>query len=128
LKKTAITRLYFDEYQDLVGYFTLHNDLIQILKAQREKNKWDLANDLKFFPALKIYYLGVDIIQRKKYYGEYLLGEIFLISKEIVKFSGCNFIALEAKTKVTDFYKKYGFTVKENKVKLIDMILNINDL
>jgi hypothetical protein len=28
--KTAITRLDFDENQDLVGYFTLHKDLIQI--------------------------------------------------------------------------------------------------
>jgi hypothetical protein len=54
VQKSSITRLYFDENQNLVGFFTLHNDLIQIFKAQREKHNWTLSNEFRFFPALKI--------------------------------------------------------------------------
>lgn len=128
LQKTAITRLYFDENQNVVGYFTLHNDLIQIFKNQQKKNKWQLPDELQYFPALKVYYLGVDLNFRRKYYGQFLIGEIFHIAKTISILSGCTFIALEAKENVVSFYEKYGFIIKARRHKLVDMIFNINDL
>ena len=61
--QSAITRLYFDENQNLVGYFTLYNDLVSLHKRQIEKYerdfKWNSPN-YRYFPAVKLHYLGVD--------------------------------------------------------------------
>jgi hypothetical protein len=58
--KTAITRLYFDENQNLVGFFTLHNDLVRLAKNQKKKlneeHKWHLAK-YNLLPSVKLHYI-----------------------------------------------------------------------
>jgi hypothetical protein len=49
--RSAVTRLYFDENQNLVGYFTLHNDLIHVFNCQKIKHGWNLPDTHDFFPA-----------------------------------------------------------------------------
>jgi len=73
--RSAVTRLYFDENQNLVGYFTLFNDHIYIYPQQKEKYMWMLPEELDYFPAIKIHYLGVDNRYRGLGYGRYLLAE-----------------------------------------------------
>lgn len=114
--QTAITRLYFDNEDNLVGYFTLHNDLVKLMKNQKEKYEEKFAWDLpkyKFLPAVKLHYLGVDRRHRGKEFGEFLLGEVIQIALENSKKVGCNFITVEALWNSKTFYEKYGFKWRE---------------
>lgn len=106
--KSAITRLYFDDHQNLVGYFTLYNDLVQIRREQAIHHQWTLP-EVKYLPAVKIHYLGVDSRFRGKRYGEYLLLEAIKSAYEISEVSGCNFVTVEAFDNTIEFYKKYDF-------------------
>lgn len=55
--RSAVTRLYFDENQNLVGYFTLFNDHVHVFPKQKEKHRWNLPANLEFFPAIKLHFL-----------------------------------------------------------------------
>jgi len=111
--RSAITRLYFDENQNLVGYFTLYNDHIHVFASQKAKHGWNLAPDLGQFPGVKIHYFGVDIRHRGKHYGAYLLAESLLTIHEVAKNSGCNFVTVEALESALPFYDKFGFVVRQ---------------
>ena len=56
--QSARTRLYFDENQNLIGFFTLYNDLVHIYKSQRTKHEWNLPRDIGVFPGIKLHYFG----------------------------------------------------------------------
>ncbi|WP_367757990.1 GNAT family N-acetyltransferase [Ammoniphilus sp. 3BR4] len=58
---------------------------------------------------MKLHYLAVDDRFRGKDYGEFLLGEVFSIAKNVQRISGCNFITVEALNPSTNFYKDRGF-------------------
>lgn len=111
--RSAITRLYFDKHQNLVGYFTLYNDHIHVHKNQKIKHRWNLSQDIDQFPGVKIHYLGVDHRYRDNRYGEFLLLEALLVVHEIAKNSGCNFVTVEALQNAIPFYTKYGFVVRQ---------------
>jgi hypothetical protein len=55
--RSAVTRLYFDENQNLVGYFALYNDHVQVFPNQKTKHRWNLPDGLDLFPAVKLHYL-----------------------------------------------------------------------
>ncbi|WP_367758886.1 hypothetical protein [Ammoniphilus sp. 3BR4] len=40
----------------------------------------------------KLHYLAVDDRYRGRDYGEFLLGEVFSIAKDVQEISGCNFM------------------------------------
>lgn len=114
--RSAVTRLYFDENQNLVGYFTLYNDHIHVFSNQRAKHGWQLADDIDQFPGVKIHYFGVDIRHRGKHYGAYLLAESMFAINAISQNSGCNFITVEALENAIPFYEKYGFVLRQRTV------------
>lgn len=129
--QTAITRLYFDNENHLVGYFTLHNDLVQLMKSQKEKYEEKFAWELpkyKFLPSIKLHYLGVDSRYRGKGFGEFLLGEVIQIARDNSKNVGCNFITVEALWSSKDFYEKYGFKSREKDKEFLNMIFNLTEL
>jgi GNAT superfamily N-acetyltransferase len=107
--QSAITRLYFDEGQNLIGFLTLHNDVVTISNRKLKKYSWDIpfTGDL---PAIKLHYIGVDQRFQKQGYGEYLLAEAISICNEVATYSGCNFITVEAIHGTEPFYVKYGFS------------------
>lgn len=112
--QTAITRLYFDENQNLVGFFTLHNDLIELErnKVNEFGNKygWELPHEEQYyFPAIKLHYFAIDKRYRGHGYGKYLMQEIIEIATDITQQSGCNFISVEALPDSVEFYHKRGF-------------------
>jgi ribosomal protein S18 acetylase RimI-like enzyme len=131
--RSAVTRLYFDENQNLVGYFTLYNDHVHLFPSQKAKHGWILP-DLDLFPAVKLHYLGVDIRHRNREihrYGEYLLGEVVDLIENIAKNSGCNFITIEALPRALSFYEKYGFKVSSRQRgngELYNMVLKLGEL
>ena len=132
--RSAATRLYFDENQNLVGYFTLYNDHVHLFPNQKSKYLWTLPDDLDLFPAVKLHYLGVDIRHRDRQihrYGEYLIGEVVSIVEDIAQVSGCNFVTIEALPSALGFYEKYGFRLRSRqpgKGELYHMLLKLDEL
>lgn len=132
--RSAVTRLYFDENQNLVGYFALYNDHVHVFANQMMKHGWNLPEGLDLFPAVKLHYLGVDIRWRDRVlhrYGEYLLGEVVELVEDIAKTSGCNFLTIEALPSAVEFYQKYGFKVRSRepgKGELYNMVLKLDEL
>lgn len=113
--RSAVTRLYFDENQNLVGYFSLYNDHVHIFSNQKAKHGWNLPEGFDLFPAVKLHYLGVDLRYRDRErhrYGETLLLDVVNIVEGIARTSGCNFITIEALNNAVPFYEKYGFKVR----------------
>jgi GNAT superfamily N-acetyltransferase len=107
----AMTRLFFNENRELVGYFTLFNDTVpKIGKAKIEKERWSLPNS-KFFPAIRLHYFGVDDRYQKQGIGHTMLMEVFDICYEISKYTGCTFISVEALLSAVEFYKHYDFKI-----------------
>ncbi len=106
---SAITRLFFDEDRNLIGYFTLFNEMVYMSKAKRKKHELEHMPKDKFLPAIKLHYLGVDDCYRKRGHGEYLLFEALLVAKKISQMSGCNFVTLESLNSSYSFYEKYEF-------------------
>lgn len=108
--KSAITRLYFNSEDVFIGFFTLFNDLVEIVKSKLAKEKWDdFPRGISEFPSIRLHYLGVDSRYRNKDYGKYLFAEIVEIAKDISKTSGCNFITVEVLESALWFYQKYSF-------------------
>jgi GNAT superfamily N-acetyltransferase len=131
LIQTAITRLYFDEDQSLVGYFTLFNDMVQVGKQKSIKHWAGFLpkSELSYFPAVRLHYLGVDKRHRKKGYGRDLMYELFYISRDITKLSGCNFITVEALNNSVPFYRVYfGFIRIDRKPFFEVMVLKIEEV
>lgn len=122
--KTAITRLYYDNEDNLVGYFTLHNDLVELYKNQKVRYKneysWSLPK-YNYLPAVKLHYFGIDTRHRGRGYGEFLLGEIIQTVQNISRDTGCNFITVEALPNSVRFYEKYGFIRRKIDTEFINM-------
>lgn len=101
---TANTRLFFDLEGNLVGYFTLFNDIVSLGKGKKEKLGWQLEM-IKYFPAVRLHFMGVDENHRGKRIGEYLLMRAFEITQNISRESGCNFLTVEALNSAVIFMK-----------------------
>ncbi|MBE7897179.1 GNAT family N-acetyltransferase [Paenibacillus polymyxa] len=132
--QTARTRLYFDDNDKLVGFFTLHNDLIAINPKQRDRLEslygWTLPkdSDLTQFPSVKLHYLGVDTKYRKLGYGKYMVLEAIKIAADISELSGCNFLNVEALESTVEFYNKRGFKWLSNNGSLANMIFKLGEM
>jgi len=107
----TVTRLFFNVSGELVGYFTLFNDAVPRLGKQKiEKEQWALPNS-KFFPAIRLHYIGVDKRYTKQGIGHTMLMTIFDICDEIARYSGCVFISVEALVDAVGFYQHYDFKI-----------------
>ncbi|MEK4008331.1 GNAT family N-acetyltransferase [Paenibacillus sp. FSL H3-0333] len=131
--QSAITRLYFDEDQNLVGFFTLHNDQIRISPRQLEEFEkiygWKLPiEDHHSYPGIKLHYLGVDKRYRGLGYGKHLLRDVNDIASEIGELSGCNFVSVEALTTSIDFYHKRGFVWLAQNEQFANMIFKLGEI
>jgi|GEM_PF-3030986 len=128
---SAITRLYFDDNQNLVGYFTLYNDPTRIAKNQRIKFEKDHGWKLPkyyFFPAIKLHYLGIDIKYRNRGYGKFLLLEAISVAQMMSEYSGCNFVTVEALQSSFDFYRKLGFKWQQRNGQFCNMVFKLSEL
>lgn len=102
------TRLYFDDANHLIGYFSLFNDTVEMASSKRKQQGWALPRN-KHIPAIRLHYFGVDQRYRKNGYGEYLLAEVLMLCQDVAQVSGCKFITLESLPSSVDFYSKYDF-------------------
>jgi GNAT superfamily N-acetyltransferase len=107
----TVTRLFFNASGELVGYFTLFNDAVpRIGKHKIEKEQWALPNS-KFFPAIRLHYIGVDKRYTKQGIGHTMLMTVFAICEDIAQYSGCVFISVEALIDAVGFYENYDFKI-----------------
>ncbi|WP_139492285.1 GNAT family N-acetyltransferase [Brevibacillus dissolubilis] len=134
--KFAVTRLYFDENENLIGFFTLFNDHVQIVKKKKVKHGWlQLEKGTDYYPGVLLHYVGIDTRYRAKGYGTYLILEVLEVCHELQQISGCNFICLEALPGSIGFYEKTGLgftqmdtkyaTVHLQRIQLTDMLLKL---
>jgi ribosomal protein S18 acetylase RimI-like enzyme len=103
--QTVVTRLYFNESDQLVGFFSLHNDLISLMPTQINRFGWELPTEgQSHYPAIKLHYLGVDSRYRNQGIGKHMLNEAISIASEVTALSGCNFLSVEALGSSVNFY------------------------
>lgn len=128
IMNTAKTRLYFDSEGNLVGYFTLYNDMMMIGRNKRRRHGLSNLPSYQYFPAIKLHYLGVDSNYRNSGYGRSLLVSIFKLSKEISCISGCLFLTVESLRSSTGFYYKHEFHKLGINGDFINMFFKISEI
>ncbi|WP_419891797.1 GNAT family N-acetyltransferase [Paenibacillus xylanexedens] len=128
-RQTAVTRLYFDKENKLVGFFSLHNDMVKISPHLAAENGWNLLTEEQaYFPSIKLHYLGVDARYRNQGHGTFLIDEVFSIAREIATSSGCNFISVEALHSSVWFYIGQGFKIDNRTDEFYNMLFPLEAL
>jgi len=102
----SVTRLVFWK-GDLVGYFTLINDSIEV-RAVEECDREESYHFRKY-PALKIARLATHSDYERFGIGRSMLRKIFTISITLSHYVGCRIITVDSKYRAVDFYKKFAF-------------------
>lgn len=132
-KKISVTYLWFlKETNELIGYFTLLNDKINL-----EGDLKEYFNDKGIFyhslPAMKIGRLAVDDRFLRRGIGTLMIAYITSRAKQIAdRIAGCRFITVDAKrnnSKTNDtlyFYKKVNFEILRNRENITFMYLDLN--
>lgn len=124
----AVTRLFFNENKDLVGYFTLYNDEVpRMNKEKMKKENWNLPNTEKYFPAIRLHYFGVDERYTKRGIGYTMLMAAIDICSAISKMSGCTFISVQALNSAVGFYEHYEFKNIGREKKYRNMVFKIEE-
>ncbi|PHF60771.1 GNAT family N-acetyltransferase [Bacillus wiedmannii] len=129
ISNMARTRLFFDESHNLIGYFTVFNDHVEVCKSKRQSEHLSAPKGERNFPAIRLHYLGVDDKYQKLGYGEQILLHLFEHCYNISRVTGCTLITVQALRSSIEFYKKYAFVVWKNESKAyLDMFFKISDL
>ncbi|MDP3396876.1 MAG: hypothetical protein Q8S57_09480 [Methanoregula sp.] len=102
----SVTRLVFFK-GDLVGYFTLINDSIEV-RAVEECDREESYHFRKY-PALKIARLATHNDFERFGVGRSMLRKIFTISITLSHYVGCRIITVDSKYSAVNFYKKFAF-------------------
>lgn len=126
----AKTHLVFYD-QEFIGYFSLFSDHVTVPKSKRNAKSWELNSiiEKQMFPSIRIHYMGITDIHRRKGFGTYLLYIALDTCKEINESVACTFIALEALEGTVGFYKKYNFEIlSKPKTGITNMIFKLDEL
>ncbi|MEK3879781.1 N-acetyltransferase [Paenibacillus sp. FSL M7-0420] len=124
------TRLYFDEDHNFIGFFSLFNESVSVMKSKRTQQQWiDIEDQKNIFPAIRLHFLGVNQKYQKIGLGEYLLFEAIYAAKDISEISGCTFVTLETEDDCYQFYENRDFVYlrkNERNNKFSNMCLKIS--
>ncbi|MDI4643600.1 GNAT family N-acetyltransferase [Cohnella hashimotonis] len=124
----AKTKLFFDDEDNLVGYFTLYNDMMTIGRKKRRRHNLNELPSYKYYPAIKLHYMGVDQRFRNRGFGAYLLSSAMVAAKEVSEQSGCLFLTVESLKSAIGFYYKYEFNKLNVNGSYLNMFLKLNEL
>src|SRR5690625_4320041 len=108
-KNLVRTRLFFDQYQNLIGFYSLFNDTIKMHKNKRKQLNVYLPQNVKEIPAIRLHYIGIDDRYKGRGYGHTLMASVIVNCANIAKISGCALITVESTKGVKSFYEKYDF-------------------
>lgn len=131
--RQVTTHLAFNQNRDLVGYFSLFNESVTVVKSKRNAQDWfDLSGERKsVFPSVRLHYFGVDSKYQCKGLGEQILFYAIEKTKELSNVSGCLFMTLETYPEKYNWYKKRFFTHlsrSDHDSNLTNMCLRISTL
>lgn len=124
------THLFFYE-KELIGYYTLFADYINIVKSKREHAGWEnivSTMNKQHFPSVRIHYIGVDQKFRGKGFGELLLLFALVTCVEISNYLGFSFVVLEAVQNSVSFFQKMNFTKIKMDQELQIMGIKLDDI
>ncbi|MDO3408640.1 GNAT family N-acetyltransferase [Saccharibacillus sp. CPCC 101409] len=95
---SAITRLYYDSENNMIGFYTVQVSLLDIDRQSIKNLDWNkkLPRLKSSFPVIHVLYFGVDSRHARKGYGRQMMRDIFDMAFELVRNMGCNFIFAEA--------------------------------
>lgn len=103
------TRLFFDGDRNLIGYYSLFNNIIKINKGKRIELNVLLPNEVKEIPAIRFHSFGVDNKYMNQGYGSFLMSSVLFNCAKVAQMSGCTLITVESTKSANGFYEKYGF-------------------
>ncbi|MDF2535336.1 MAG: family acetyltransferase [Bacillales bacterium] len=90
----TVTKLFFNSNKQLVGYYTLFNDTVpKIGKDKLKKEHWDLPKSEKFYPAVRLHYIGVDDKYRDQDIGYTMLMSAIDTCYNIYYFRMCFYVS-----------------------------------
>ncbi|RIX59279.1 GNAT family N-acetyltransferase [Paenibacillus nanensis] len=124
----AKTKLFFDRENNLVGFLTLYNDMMQIGRKKRKKHGLSELPSYKWYPAIKLHYMGVDSRFRNKGYGRYILLSALTTAKELSEATGCLFLTVESLMSAVSFYERHEFDRLSINGKYLNMFFKVNEL
>jgi GNAT superfamily N-acetyltransferase len=105
-ERLSVTHLaYLDD--DLVGFFTLVTDCIDVKQVGQEDGK--KGYPYRKYPALKIARLGTNVNYQHKGIGFQMLSEILTLTIKLSEYVGCRIITVDSKQEPVGFYEKFGF-------------------
>lgn len=122
------TRLFFDENQNLIGFYSLFNDTVKMNKYKRKEVGILLPKEVKEIPAIRLHYIGVDNRFRGRGYGEKIMGSALFNCIKVAKISGCSLITLESTEYTKVFYEKFDFKYIRPEGKYRLMVMNTSKL
>lgn len=136
LDRIAVTyALFQNDIPEPLGFATLQNDAILVAKENSSSEDFEFISQYpyKWFPAVKIGRLGIELKYQRQKLGSVFLGMlIFLMLSE--NRTGCRFLTVDARRNkkdnidVTPFYKVNGFRplpFREKTSSYIPMYLDI---
>ncbi|MEW9674901.1 GNAT family N-acetyltransferase [Lentibacillus sp. L22] len=103
------TRLVLDGNKNLIGFYSLFNNVVKINKSKREELNVFLPHEVKEIPAIRLHYLGVDNNYMKQGYGSFLMSSVLYNCAKVAQMSGCSLITVESTKSAEGFYAKHGF-------------------
>lgn len=122
------TRLFFDESQNLIGFYSLFNDTIKIHKNKREEINIHLPHGVKEIPAVRLHYIGVDDRYKGQGYGDILMSSVLVNCIKIAQISGCPLITVESTESAREFYDRYDFNYVRPERNYRLMVMNTKKL
>ncbi|MTW88070.1 GNAT family N-acetyltransferase [Virgibacillus dakarensis] len=124
------THLYY--YKDnLLGYYTLFTDYVNLTRSKRNSEGWGDVSTLlgnQHFPAIRLHYIGIDDKYRNKGLIELLL--LFALDDciYISNYVGFNFVVLEALKRSVGFFEKQNFSKVKKNNDLQIMAIKVEDI
>ncbi|WP_179030674.1 hypothetical protein [Paenibacillus kribbensis] len=101
--------------------------MMQIGKEKRRRHEIEIPS-YKYYPAIKLHYLGVDSRHRKKGYGVFLLFVVLELVTKLSEDSGCLFLSVESLPSSVSFYHKYEFKHLSFNKPFTNMFFKIGEL
>lgn len=105
-ERLSVTRLAYQD-DDLVGFFTLVTDCIDVKQVEPEDGK--KGYPYRKYPAIKIARLGTDTRYQHIGIGFQMLSEILATTIELSDYVGCRIITVDSKQESVGFYERFGF-------------------
>lgn len=125
----VVTKLVYSLQGNLLGYYSLFASNIPKLGRDKiAKEGWDVPQNEKYYPSIRLHYLGVDERVRGKGVGTQIWLSALNDIVEIKRLVGCSFITVESLNSAIGFYEKLGFVNIGRQYNIMNMVYKLRTL